>query len=211
MKLTDFMAVYGAALSTLVFVWNARRSTPQIRVRLAYAVVTTDGETKGGVGISIQNPSASTAHISGVSFVYPWRRTTLRDRIGHLIKYRRIPTRIGWCHTALSNFKVDDECPTSIDPERSHWIFVEESVIESLLSSSHARIFAIQVQDALWRNKYSKHFHYPPRKINWLHILVFSLGAFSDGITQENGGAQIVENALALLTDDELSPLDIGS
>lgn len=163
LKLTDYLAVYGAALSTLVFVWNARKSTPQIRVRIAYAVDTVDGETKGGIGISIQNPSTSTAHITGVSFVYPWRRGALRDRFIHLVKYKRLPVRIGWCHTALSNFDLSDECPASIEPAKSHWIFVPKEVVEKLLSDAYERRFVVQVQDALWRNKYSKPFSYPTK------------------------------------------------
>jgi hypothetical protein len=132
-------------------------------VRVAYAVETVDGETKGGIGISIQNPSASTAHVTGVSFVYPWRRRSLWDRLGHLVKYKRLPLRIGWCHTGLSNFDLNDGCPSSIEPAKSHWIFVPKEVVEQLLSDAYERRFVVQVQDALWRNKYSKPFAYPAK------------------------------------------------
>lgn len=161
LKLTDYLAVYGAALSTLVFVWNARRASPQVRVRVVYTHgMVVDGELKNGVGIFIQNPSASTAHVTAVSFVYPLMNASLFQRIGHLVKYRRSPRRMGWCHSSLQNFGLNVGLPTSIEPAKSHLIFVPGEVIEKLLLNSERRRFIIQVQDALWRNKYSKPFHY---------------------------------------------------
>jgi len=165
LKLTDYLAIYGAALSTAVFIWNTSRARPKIKVRIAFAVDTIDGVTDHGIGVSVQNPSAHTAHITSVSFVYPWRRTTVRERFEHLVRFKRLPFRIGWCHSVLSNYSVDDRCPTSIEPGKSHWIFVPDAVLQQLLDDAIKRTFVVQVQDALWRNKTSKPFAYDvPKK-----------------------------------------------
>ncbi|WP_143559609.1 hypothetical protein [Sphingomonas dokdonensis] len=163
MKLTDYLAIYGAALSTLVFIWNATRSTPKIKVRLTFAVETIEGVAKAGLGISVQNPSSSAAHITNVSFVYPWRRVTWRDRISHLVRFKSLPVRIGWCHSSLSNFDLEDGCPVTIEPAQSHWIFVPSETVEKLFSDALKRKVVVQVQDALWRNKYSKAYNYPAK------------------------------------------------
>lgn len=55
---------------------------------------------------------------------------------------------------------VDDECPASIEPGKSHWIFVPEDVVRKVLAEATSPYFRIVVQDALWRNKYSKKFVY---------------------------------------------------
>lgn len=164
MELTDYLAVYGAGLSTAVAIWNALRTQSKIRVLLTFAIESLDGKPRSGAGISIQNPSAQTAHITSVSFLYPYTTTTLRGRIKHLVEFKRIPRNHGWCHTSLSNFGMKDGCPASIEPGKSHWIFVPEEVVEKLLKDSVSRQFKVVVQDALWRNKYSKAFEYPSPK-----------------------------------------------
>ena len=164
MKLTDYLAIYGAALSTLVFIWNASRSSPKVRVRLTFALETVNGLTRSGLGISVQNPSSSVAHISNVSFVYPLRRVALYERIKHLLFYRRLPIWIGWCHSSLANFELEDGCPTSIEPAKSHWIFVPGDVVERVFADALERKVVVEVQDALWRNKHSKAFAYPTKQ-----------------------------------------------
>jgi hypothetical protein len=165
MKLTDLLAAYGAALSTGVFVWNASRARPKIKVRIVFAIDQIKGKHEHGVGISIQNPSSHIAHITNVSFFYPFQRPTFRNRLRYFIKYRRL-RRVGWGSAALSLFKVKDGCPVSVEPSKNHWIFVPDDVVQKILSDAAKPCFAVVVQDALWRNKYSKPFKYdlPRRK-----------------------------------------------
>lgn len=159
MDLTDYLAVYGALLSTAVFLWSAARARPKVRVRLCFSVDKDDaGEYQSGVGIFVQKPSAHTVHINHIGLLYPWRRATLEDRIEHVLKYRRAPIRIGWCHTSLSNYDVDARCPASIEPGQSHYVFVDQTVVEGVLKDATARVLIAEVQDALWRRKYSKRF-----------------------------------------------------
>ncbi|QNB10296.1 hypothetical protein G5S35_01100 [Paraburkholderia tropica] len=158
MGLTDYLAIYGAVLSSAVAGWNYLRTRSNVRVKLVVAVETVDGTTKGGVGISIQNPSAQTAHITNVSFLYPYTAPTLSDYVQHMIQFRQFPTRLGWCNSDLALHGIEDGCPISIESGKSHWIFVNEDTIDALLKKAKSRRLKAVVQDALWRNKYSSVF-----------------------------------------------------
>jgi hypothetical protein len=160
MKLTDVLAIYGASLSTGTAVWNYFRARPQVRVVLIFALETIQGESQHGIGISVQNVSAQTVHISNVSFLYPFRRSTLRDKLMHLIRFKRIPRDDGWCYSNLSLHGIEDGCPASIEPGKSHWIFVRHEVFDGLLEGARSPRVKAVVQDALWRNTYSKEFEY---------------------------------------------------
>lgn len=160
-KLTvpDLLAIYAAALSTVVFSWNLMRARPKIRVRVCLAVDDRpDGKSRVGIGIFVQNPSAHTVHITNISLLYPFRPVTILGRIKHVWEYRSSPLRIGWCSTALSLYGVDDRCPASIEPGQSHYVFVEQEALDEILEGALSRLIIAAVQDALWRTKYSKKF-----------------------------------------------------
>lgn len=161
MILTDVLALYGASLSTIIAAWNYRNTRPQVRVRLVFALETIQGEPQHGIGISIQNVSARTVHISNVSFLFPFGKSTFRDKLKHVIRFKRIPHNDGWCYNNLSLHGIDDGCPTSIEPGKAHWILVRHEALVGLLEGAQwPRVKAV-VQDALWRNTYSKAFEYP--------------------------------------------------
>jgi hypothetical protein len=164
MRLTDLLAIYAASLSTTTALWNYFHSRPQLRVRLIFALETIEAESQSGIGISIQNVSAQTVHITNVSFLYPYRRSTIPDRLKHLIRFKRIPRNDGWCHSNLSLHGINDRCPTSIEPGKSHWIFVRHEVLDRLLQDAESRRLKAVVQDALWRKRYSKAFEYSTQK-----------------------------------------------
>jgi len=162
MKLTDFLAIYGAGLSTVTAAWSYFRTRPQVRVLLIFAFETIEGESQHGLGISIQNVSSQTVHISNVSFLYPYRRSTFLGKLKHLVRFKRIPHDDGWCYSSLDG--VNDGCPTSIESGRSHWIFVRHERLEGFLEEAESRRIKAVVQDALWRNTYSKAFEYPAQQ-----------------------------------------------
>ena len=164
MRLTDFLAIYGASLSTATAVWKYFRSRPQIRVLLNFALQTIEGESQNGIGISIQNVSSQTVHIANVSFLFPFRRSTFRDKLKHLIRFKRIPSDEGWCHSNLSLHGIDDGCPRSIEPGKSHLIFVRHEVLDRLLEEAESRRIKAVVQDAIWRKRASKAFEYPKQQ-----------------------------------------------
>ncbi len=160
MQLTEFLAIYGATLSTGTAVWSYFRAKPQVRVRLVFALETVEGELKSGVGISIQNVSALPVHMTHVSLLYPYKRSTFGDKLGYLIRFKQIPRHGGWCHSSLSLSGVEDGCPVSIEPGKSHWIFVRNEVLYRLLEEATSRRIRAVAQDALWRNTYSKVFKF---------------------------------------------------
>lgn len=80
--------------------------------------------------------------------------------MSHLIKFKRIPHTVGWCHSSFSRHNVSHNCPMSIEPGKSHLIEISTDVLEDLFKDANARAFKIVVQDALWRNTYSPKFKY---------------------------------------------------
>ena len=158
MKLTEFLALYGAVLSTVVFAWNALAARPKYRVRLAFAVETKDGVTQSGLGVSVQNPSSRAVHITGMSFLYPISSPTWWDRTKHVARYRRLPTELGWCHCGLSLHGIEDGCPVTIQPGASHFIIIPRSDVDRALRDARRRVLKVTVQDALWRNRTSSVF-----------------------------------------------------
>jgi len=161
LSVTDYLAIYGAGLSTVVAIWEYFRARSKVRIVLILALEKVDGEMQHGVGISIQNPSGHTAHITNVSFLYPSTKLTVLARIKNMVRFKRILRTDGWCHSALSLYGVEDRCPASIEPGKSHWIFVRHETLEKVLARAQSRRLKAVVQDALWRNKYSKAFDYP--------------------------------------------------
>ena len=76
-KVTDYIAIYAAVLSTLVFLWNVLSARPKITVTLVLGANRLDEDFQSGVGLNIQNPSPHTVHVTSVSILYPFRRVTL--------------------------------------------------------------------------------------------------------------------------------------
>ncbi|MFW8590005.1 hypothetical protein ACOI22_04300 [Glaciecola sp. 2405UD65-10] len=163
MKFTEGMAIYAACLSTIVFFWNIVKSTPRYRVDMVFGLDADSDSDKSedrvGVYISVKNPSAHTIHLSNVSLLYAYRSETLLKKLYHLIKYQSIPNTVGWVHTSLSNYDIDDKCPIAIEPGQAHDIFVPERVITRMISDSVRPEIKAVAQDQLWRNKYSSKFN----------------------------------------------------
>ena len=136
------------------------RARSSVRVRLTFATEKESDKYNVGMGISVQNPSGSEVHITNISFLYPYLRPTLKSRLKHIVQFRRIPQNMGWCHSALSNYGIDDKCPASIEPGKAHYIFVPSEVLDKIERESRDSRIKIIVQDALWRNKRSKVFDY---------------------------------------------------
>lgn len=156
MNLTDYLAIYGASLSTFVAGWNAVRVLPKIRVQLVDATDDFGGILHNGIGISVQNPSSHAIHITSIAILYPYTNATVRDRVKYMIQYKRVPLRVGWVLSVLSNHGIADGCPTTIEPQKAHWVFVPNSALENISPSASVIRLRAVVQDALWREKYSK-------------------------------------------------------
>lgn len=161
LKLTEFLAVYAAALSTAVFFWNVHKARPAFRVKMIFGVDKVDGEYVHGVYAFVQNHSSHKVHITNLSVLYPFKKTTVRERLEHLWKFRRLPRRIGWCHTSLDYYDTDSGCPITLEPGTAHSVLIQEDAVEKILESSIDRRLMAVAQDALWRNVYSAPFEYP--------------------------------------------------
>jgi hypothetical protein len=162
LKLTEYLAVYAAGLSTIVFVWNLLRAKSRIKVRLIPGTDTVDGETQFGVYIFVQNVSGHAVHLGGVSVLYPYKVARMSEGLSHLIRFGRLPRTIGWVHSGLSNSNIQDGCPRSLEARQSHRIFISEAVLETLLEDAVRREIRAVVQDQLWRDTYSNKL-----KIDW--------------------------------------------
>jgi len=160
MKITDYLAIYAACLSSIVFLWNVRRATSRVRIELVFGLEEVEGESIGGIYVIVRNPSAQTVHLASVSPLIPSESgpPSILEKIQHIVKYRRWPVSLGWVHTSFSYFDIDDGCPLSLEAGRSHQIFVPEEKIKEILKKSERKELRAVVQDELWRDKYSKTF-----------------------------------------------------
>lgn len=161
MKVTEILAIYAALLSTIVFVWNIIRTIPRVKIEVIFGTDKIKGEYVSGAYISIKNPSPHTVHLSNVDILYPYKKNKLIDLVMHTLKYRRLPLSVGWVHSNLSNYEIDDGCPLALEPGKSHGILVPESTLEKIFEDSERKEIKAVVQDQLWRNKYSRKFEYP--------------------------------------------------
>jgi hypothetical protein len=152
------LAIYGAFLSSAVFIWTVQKSRAQLKIKLVLAVETKKGKTELGLGVSVQNPSARAVHLSNLSFLYPYRNATVGERLRHLYRFRSLPRTVGWVFSNFSLRDVEDGCPVTIEPGKSHYVFVPNKVLTDLLSDAVEPAVKVVAQDALWRNKYSAKF-----------------------------------------------------
>lgn len=162
MKITDWLAVYAAILSSMVFIWNVLQSRPKYKVKIFTSFETVDGLLTGGVSVIILNTSQKPVHLSNILFLYKERTPTIYERIHYIYKYKTV-RYVGWVRIYLQMFGVNDKCPATIEPYKSLSVFVAREDVERLIRGSSSRVFRAIVQDALWRENRSAKFHYPPR------------------------------------------------
>lgn len=160
MKLTDYLAFYAAVLSSIVFIWNLIQSRPRIRVRLVTATESKNDVFQFGVYICIQNLSSHAVNISHVSLLYETSGSGFLSRLRHLIKYRRISRRVGWCSSSLSNYGIEDKCPYKVEARDALNIFVPDEAVKSLLSTAKSDNIMAVAQDQLWIDRYSNRLKY---------------------------------------------------
>jgi len=161
LKGTEILSVYAALLSTIVFVWNMRKAIPSYKVEIVFGTDKVDGEYVSGAYISVKNPSVHTVHLASISILYPFGKAKFFEKIKHILKYHRLPLTVGWCHSSLSNYEIDDKCPIALEPGKSIGILVPEDILEKIFEDCEERVIKASVQDELWRNNYSRKFEYP--------------------------------------------------
>jgi hypothetical protein len=158
MKTTDYLAVYAAALSTLVFLWNVSQSRPRFRIDLIFGIDTKDQLTESGVYIIVRNVSNHDIHLANIGFLYKSRSPTLKERATHVWRFRRLPRRLGWVHSSLSFYNVPNGCPVTIEARKSHRVFLPSSAVKSMIADASAPLLIASAQDELWSEAYTRPF-----------------------------------------------------
>jgi hypothetical protein len=158
LKITDYLAIYAAILSSVVFLWNVLQSRPRFKVDLLFGVDTVEGVTTSGVSIVVRNTSSHDIHLAAIGLLYPYTKVGIKERLLHLWRYKRWPRRVGWCHTGLSNYSIKDGCPMCLEARKSHHVLVPKEIVERVLSEATGDKLIATVQDQLWNNIYSRPF-----------------------------------------------------
>ncbi len=162
MKATEWLAIYAAMLSTIIFAWNIFQSRPRLKVMIVVGV-----EDHGiGAHISVQNRSSHTIHLANISIMYRDRKPTLKEWFYHAWEYKRIPRRLGWVYSSLSNHGIPDGCPLALEARNSHHVFVPEEVLEGVFQGASERRIIAVVQDKIWNSVYSNLFEYSAPRVS---------------------------------------------
>ncbi len=161
MNYTEVLAIYGAILSTGIFIWNIYSNRARVKVKLIFSTIEVDGGYKSGISIYVQNPTSHTIPVSNIQILYPYRIVGLLDYVEHFWEYRRFPKRIGWVHTALSQYGINDNCPFSLEPLQAKSVFISDEKLKLIFSDATSREIKAVVQDQLWQNVYSETFKIP--------------------------------------------------
>lgn len=155
---TNWIAVYGAALSTLVFLWNLKNSRAKIKVAITPGVGRISKNLEAGFYIHIKNLSPHTVHIASAWILYPYCHATFIERLKFIFKYRRFDHYFNWINDTPILKGIKMGLPKSIDARNSHNIFIPYKRVKKKLRDENIEQIAACVQDALGQNKYSSIF-----------------------------------------------------
>lgn len=161
MKVTDYLAVYAALLSTLVFVWNVVQSRPKVRVDLIFGLDEKGDDLRSGVWIVIRNLSSHDVHLAGIDLLYKGTTPSTWQRLKHMWRFKSLARRMSWVHSSLSLYGLESGCPLKLEARKSHQVFVPEKVTEKIFAKAVNRDLIACVQDQLWNNVYSSRFAFP--------------------------------------------------
>ncbi len=154
MKITEFLAIYAAVLSSIVFVWNYIRAIPRIKVTMVC------GNAEGGrtgTYIVVRNPSAHAVHLRSVTLLYRFKKRRLKDYRDAVRVYKHIPRRLGWVSW---DHNFADRDPVSVEPGKAYEVFIPHTEFEQIFRNAVDRKLMAAAQDQLWNNYYSREFNY---------------------------------------------------
>lgn len=154
--MTDYLAIYAAVLSTIVFLWNVLQSRPRIKVDLVFGIEDKDGKIKSGVYVFVRNLSSHDVYLANINVLYPYKKVSFKEQLMHAVKYRRVPRRSGWVHASLDNYSVESGCPVRLESRKSHQVLIPDAVVEEMLETASQRRLIACVQDQLWNEVYSR-------------------------------------------------------
>lgn len=151
------VSIYAASLSTFLFAWQIKNSRAKVKVNLILGASEV-GEL--GVYLFVRNISNYEVHINSVSLLYPHEKLTFFKKLKHIIKYRHFRNYkySGWVHTDLVFKGITTGLPISIQPRKSHEIFIPKGNIKRIFSANCLPLIVASCQDALWNNEHSNIF-----------------------------------------------------
>ena len=153
MKLIEFLAIYGASLSTVVFFWNFIHSRPKYKVRALVSGDEADPTRFAGAQILVQNKSTKVVHKSEITVFYPYKAARALDQIKDVARFRRLPLRVGWVGVCLRDYGIKDGCPIALEPGQVHQVFVPRELFNELLDRSLRREIRAFAKDRFWGNE----------------------------------------------------------
>lgn len=156
MEITEFLAIYAAFLSTLVFIWNISKATPKFKVDLMHGLEESDNDYVAGLYIIVRNHSPHKIHLAGFDLLYQYEKGSMFRKLIHLFKYRNWSNSVGWVHCDPSSYGVDDNCPIELEAFQSHRVFIPERAVKEIIEKGINSKIKVKAQDQLSRNKYSK-------------------------------------------------------
>jgi len=154
MKLTEFLGVYGAVVSSLTLLWNVSRTRPSVKVNLIYGV---EAE-RSGVYVFVRNKSAHPVRISAITILYRSGNRSIWEAAWDALRYRNVSRYQGWVHWAPSASYLDTGCPVTLAPSDAHKFLIPDEVAEGVLAASGQEGIVAAAQDALWNVYYSNRY-----------------------------------------------------
>jgi hypothetical protein len=161
MTLTDFLAIWGATLSTVVVGRELLASRDKLKVQFIHGAHDTEGAC---AVIWIANPGKRAIMVQYAGYAWPFQNLSFFEKVRHFIKYRHHWRTIGWCHTPLSAALVEPSpLPKLLEPGHSEQIWIPLSSLQDS-ARHHQGLLIAQVQDALGRSYYSRPVYFGPQE-----------------------------------------------
>lgn len=152
----DYLAIYAAFLSTIVFAWNVLQSKSRFRVDLIFGAESNSGKKISGAYIIVRNVSSRDIHLSSIGYLFPYSTPSVEGLISHMWRRKRISLRVGWINSRLSDHGISNYCPVTVEAGKSYSVFLPESAIRSMLAKAIKPYLIVCARDELWSTAYSR-------------------------------------------------------
>lgn len=154
MKATDYLAIYGAVISTIVLAWNVawaiRMSRSRVRIGLIPSYGSSRGRSVDGYMISVANPSSVKVTLFEMT-VWFERRRIAKHRHFWNRHIRRKQTPEGWGAALLS--LEGYQTPLELGPGEAREFIAPADRVKDLTDG--ASTIRVAVRDGLMRRHFS--------------------------------------------------------
>ena len=160
MNLADFLAIYAAALSTAIAVWTVIQARPRIKVVVIAGLDSSGPTSRFGAYVQVRNISSHEVPLAAITLLYRHGSAGLVAQLKHSLKYRCFPSTVGWVHSRLSLYDVDDKCPTVVEARSSHIVFIPQVVLDRISRETAEQVIMCSVQDQLANDFFSNQYRW---------------------------------------------------